>query len=221
MRLRSDGEETRKKILDAACIVFGKKDYSKATFTEIAEQAKVKASLISFHFRSKDDLYLMVWEKLKKELDARWPIDGGLEKDAMPENRLRAHIRASLNRHCDEKLAGFIQIYTRERVNPTGLVDAEIEKMHKANAKHMRTLIRDLLGEGADNVDIDLCEMSVTNQFSILRPPHPKKKKRHNKHPKPDRFSAADVDRLTDHITTFCLGGINCVRQFSTKRKKK
>jgi sigma54-dependent transcription regulator len=165
-------------------------------------------------------LYCLVWAKLKEQLEERWPIDGGLEENALAVDRLRAHIRASLNRHSDAHLAGFIQIHMRERVNPTGLLDEEMEKLQRINEKHMRSLIRDLLGEDVDEVDVDLCEMSVINQFSILRPPRSEENRRQHTQHRPNRFSASDVDRLADHITTFCMGGIEAVRQNCAIRKK-
>ena len=217
MRIRSDGEQTRGRILEAACAVFSEKGYHKATLSNIGHLAGVNAALISFHFRSKDELYRAVWLSLKEQIMARCPVDGGLGDDAPPEERLRSHVRAALKRSCDAKLASFHQIHMQERVNPTGLLDEELHKHHQANQRHMRTLVGDLLGSGATSVDIDLCEMSIVNQFSILRPPGSDQIEPHLP-PNIRRFSSADVERLTEHIICFCLGGLRDVRQMIAER---
>ena len=214
MRIRSDGENTRANILVAACAVFGEKGYHKATFTEIGRRGNFGPALISFHFRSKDELYQLVWSIFQKRVNERWSVHGGLPADAPPEERLRAHVQASLNRSCDPDFASLHHIHMQERVNPTGLLDQEVLNYRQENQKHMRTLLQDLLGAEASDVDIDLCEMSIVNQFTVLRPPG--EGREHAHHP---RFTKADVQRLTDHITSFCLGGIAAVRRDIAKRK--
>ena len=215
MRIRSDGEETRAKILDAACAAFGEKGFHKATFAEIARRGEFAPALISFHFRSKDDLYQLVWSTFRKRVHARWAVDGGLPADAPAEDRLRVHIQASLNRGCDPEFAGLHHIHMQERMNPTGLLDDEVRDDRVENQKHMRTLLRDLLGEDATEVDIDLCEMSIINQFTILRPPRPDHEHEHMPH-----FTKQDVNLLADHITDFCLGGIAAIRRTIAARKE-
>lgn len=214
MRIRSDGEHTRAKILEAACATFGEKGYHKATFAEIGRRGKFAPALISFHFRSKDELYQLVWSTLLTRVHQRWPVDGGLPSDTPAEDRLRVHIQASLSRSCDPDLASLHRIHMQERVSPTGLLDEEVRDHRRENQKHMRTLLRDLLGADATEVDIDLCEMSVVNQFTALRPPRPGHDHKHC-----PRFTRKDVTRLTDHITNFCLGGIAAVRQAIVERK--
>ena len=222
MRIRSDGEQKREKIIEAACAVFGEKGYHKATFAEMGKRGNFNPSLISFHFRSKDDLYRTVWHKLAEDVQSCWPIDGGLAADAPANERLRAHVHASLGRHSDRQMINFAHIHMQERVNPTGLLDKELRKQGKLHRDHMRRVIADLLGENATEADIHLCEMSVVNQFAVLRPPKPHDalQREKEKRPKPYEFTMADIDRLTDHITRFSLGGIETIRQEMDNRKR-
>lgn len=230
MRIRSDGEETRGRILAAACEVFGELGYHKATFAEMGRRGDFNPALISFHFRSKDDLYRAVWETLQERVRDRWPADGGLPPDAPAEKQLKAHVRSSLNRLCDPDLIALHHIDMQERVNATGLVELEVRNDIRKRRAHMRSILKDLLGETATDGDVDLCEMSIINQLFVLRRPgggrgKTDKNKGHagcHHHGKHDdhlpRFTHADVDRLTDHITRFSLGGIAAVRKAVTER---
>ena len=218
MRIRSDGEQTRAKILEAACAVFGEKGYHKATFAEMGRRGDFGPALISFHFRSKDDLYRTVWSTLLTRVHERWPVHGGLPDDVPAEARLRAHVHASLHRSCDPGLASFHRIHMQERASATGLLDEEVRNHHREHQQHMRRLLRELLGDGATEADVDLCEMSIINQFSVLR--HPGRKRGHGEaHGHQPRFTPADVDRLTDHITRFSLGGVVAVCRAIAERK--
>ena len=219
MRTRSDGERTRARIMEAACSAFGEMGYHKATFTEMGRRGDFSPALISFHFRSKDDLYRAVWSTLLTRVHERWPVHGGLPADAPAEEQLRAHIRASLNRSCDPDLASLHRIQLQERANATGLLDAEVRDHHLENQRHMRTLVRDLLGDEATEADVDLCEMSIVNQFSALRPPGRKGRDQEH-HGQSPRFTRADIDRLIDHITCFSLGGVAAVRREIAARKE-
>ncbi len=229
MRIRSDGEQTRHTILAAACEVFGELGYHKATFARMGRRGDFNPALISFHFRSKEDLYQAVWETLQEQVRDRWPADGGLPADAPPEAHLEAHIRSTLNRLSDPDLGALHRIDMQERIAPTGLVENEDREQIQKRREHMRGVIQSLLGENATENDIDLCEMSIINQLFVLRRPggprhHHDRGGRGHQPPKgPEHlpnFTSADVERLTDHITRFSLGGIAAVREAIGKAER-
>ena len=226
MRTRSDGEETRGKILQTACEVFGELGYHKATFAEMGRRGAFSPTLISFHFRSKDELYQKVWGTLQERVRQRWPADGGLPEDAPAADRLKAHIRSTLNRLCDPDLVSLHHIDMQERVNATGLVERDAGNDIRQRREHMRSVLRELLGKAASEEVVDLCEMSVLHQLFVMRRPWGRDgRQRHRRqahhgphgqgehHDHLPRFSPDDVDRLTAHITRFSLGGIAAVRQ--------
>ena len=137
----------------------------------MGRRGEFNPALISFHFRSKDDLYRTVWSTLHQRVMKRWPAHGGLPDDVPPEQRLRAHVRSTLNRFCDPDLAALGRIDMQERVSETGLLNDEVREHIEERRKHMRTVVRDILGAGASDEDIDLCEMSIVNQLFVLRRP--------------------------------------------------
>ena len=62
MPIRSDGEGTRKRILDAASSIFAEKGFRGASNQDIARAAGANGASISYYFRDKAGLYLEVWK---------------------------------------------------------------------------------------------------------------------------------------------------------------
>ncbi|MFO7976625.1 MAG: CerR family C-terminal domain-containing protein [Candidatus Hydrogenedentota bacterium] len=205
MRIRKDGEETRGRILLAALQVFGEKGYRDATHAEICLRAGVNTAAINYHFGSKRGLYQATWEDATARADALYPIDGGVDRDAPPEERLLGLVRAFLQRRADEKQLGYLHnIRMMELVNPTGLLEQAIDLAHNKTRASFRGVLRELLGSEATKADLEMCEMSVMSQCILAY----KKKGKGAWSFKPD-----SVDVLAKHIVRFCLAGIAAVQR--------
>ncbi len=50
MRVRCDGQQTRERIIDAACNVFGERGFRDATHEMICEKAEANRAAINHHF---------------------------------------------------------------------------------------------------------------------------------------------------------------------------
>ena len=50
MRIRCDGQQTRRRIIDSACNAFGNRGYRDATHEMICGEAKVNKAAINHHF---------------------------------------------------------------------------------------------------------------------------------------------------------------------------
>lgn len=205
MKTRRDGEATRERILDAASRLFGQKGYHKATHAEICQAAGVNTALINFHFRSKDDLYRAVWERVDSGIESMYPIDGGVPNDAPASQRLRGLISCLLNRALDPRLEGYHRILTMEILNPTGLLDRMIAQRRNEHRSRLLAIVQELLGPDADENTVELCEMSIISQCRIIIPRHTGRWMKKYKH--------ADVHALTAHITAFSLAGIEAIRR--------
>lgn len=215
MLIRKDGQETRQKILEAACRVFGEKGYRDATHAEICRIAGVNTAAINYHFGSKDALYRAAWNHAAAQVDRVYPVDGGVSSEAPVEERLRANVRSLLARRADsEKLGHFHNLRMMEIVNPTGLVDDAIAEWRQKARAYTRSLLQQLLGPGASEDDVELCEMSVVSQCLMAQRGHHKGKRKMLW-----RFGERDVNRLTDHIVRFCLAGIGAIREDIEKRE--
>lgn len=122
--LRSDGQEARNRLLDAALALFAEKGFAKASTREIAQAAQANVAAISYYFGDKDGLYRAVFidprfnpkvaPDAAKALDIRHFLDQMLRAFVEP---LKAGDQA---RQC-------MKLHFREMVEPTGMWQAEID----------------------------------------------------------------------------------------------
>jgi AcrR family transcriptional regulator len=65
------GEATKRKIIEAAKREFYKHGYNKATMKDITDQLEFKPSLITYHFKTKDNLVTAIYEDLFAKIKKR------------------------------------------------------------------------------------------------------------------------------------------------------
>ncbi len=81
---------TPERVLASACEVFAEKGFRDATVAEICERAQANIAAVNYHFGDKSSLYNSCWRHaFKVALDA-FPLNGDLDEDAAPEERLGA-----------------------------------------------------------------------------------------------------------------------------------
>jgi len=79
-------QSKRDRILDAAEVLFAAKGFDGVTLREIASAARVDVALANYHFGKKDDLFVAVFGRRAKELNARrLEALAKAEADASPE----------------------------------------------------------------------------------------------------------------------------------------
>ena len=162
MRIRCDGEQTRRRIIDAACNVFSEKGFRDATHEMICTQAEANKAAINYHFGDKQALYRAVWQHLLDAADREHPVSGNLPDDRATAERFESHVRALLNRHFGEGASWQLErLRSLEHVNPTGLVDDILSAHHGRNRKQMLSVLGELLGDEASRPVIRFYETIV------------------------------------------------------------
>jgi AcrR family transcriptional regulator len=217
MAIRVDGVKSREKLLEAASEVFAEKGYRETTVAEICKRAGCNVAAINYHFRSKDELYVAVWKKAYDESLSVYPLNGGLPENAPPEKKLFAIVHSTLHKTLDEGHLGRSgQILLREMAEPTEAIGPILHDTLEPLRKHVQQVIGLLLGPGATEDDVNLCELSVLNQCVALS-----FGKARGKLPpffKTDRLTCDMIDNLADHITKFSISGIKAIRKRSPSR---
>jgi AcrR family transcriptional regulator len=209
---RIDGQETRRKLLTAACEVFAKKGFRDATIAEICRQAKTNVAAANYHFGGKEALYAESWRFAFEKSLKSYPPDGGVPADSPAEEQLRGRIQSIMRRIIDPQ-SHELDIFYKEMANPTGLLAGAIQQSIEPVFRGFAAIVRELLGQDTVEQQIRLCLMSIRAQcFGPLM------RERRRKMVSPDPFPSSpdwnldDLETLVDHVTRFSLAGIRAIR---------
>ena len=208
----SDEKSVKRKILDIAGDVFGRKGYKAATVREICRAAGVNVASINYHFGGKKELYRTVVEDLLARTFTRYPVDEGLDPHSSTEARLQAFICGVLRRLLSpDGLSGYPgkgQLVAKEMADPSPFLGDLVDEFIRPTAAVLLSIIEEMLGPKATRKQIVRCQISVIGQcfhYAMARPII-------SRLAAVDYTDASMIDELTDHITRFSLAGINAMR---------
>ncbi|WP_166427390.1 TetR/AcrR family transcriptional regulator [Nonomuraea mesophila] len=140
-RIDEIGDESRKRILDAAEELFAERGFDRTSFVDIAERSGISRGSIPWHFKNKDGLLIAVVERALESFMAperyeRPPTLGEILDD------YAAWVR-------DGKSALMFMLLT-EAMSSTGLVKSHYQEFLKQRRRGLRHWLRALRPEGAD-----------------------------------------------------------------------
>jgi AcrR family transcriptional regulator len=216
---RKDAQKTRQRLLAAAAEVFAQKGFWETTHAQICEKAKANTAAVNYHFGSKENLYVEAWKHAFERSLQTHPPDGGVAPDAPVRVRLRGRILAFMHRMADPNNYE-IEIMHKEMANPTGLLTEALPQAIEPMRQDMRSIVRELLGDGASEQQICFCGISLMGQCfgPMLHLRHAKMAPGTPRPPGPPfEFGVAE---LADHITRFSLAGIRGIREETGKGQK-
>jgi AcrR family transcriptional regulator len=208
--VETGGRDTRERIVEAAGEVFARKGFRRATVREICTRAGVNVAMIKYHFGGKAGLYTAVLEHFRSVAGRRSrQIMDRAEGDG-PEARLKAFIRAQL-----EKLTGsgrpawFDRLMSREVMDPTRALDAIVETGIRPSAERLVGVVQELLGRNDREPDLLYCCLSIVGQClhhhyakNVIARLYPGL-----------AYGPGELDRLAEHITDFSLAGLAAHRK--------
>ena len=124
--LRSDGQEARVRLLDAALALFADKGFAKTSTREIALAAQANIASISYYFGDKDGLYRAVFEdpRFNPQILAEDPNGPPVDIRDTIDQMLRVFIEPL---KAGEQARQCMKLHFREMVEPTGMWQAEID----------------------------------------------------------------------------------------------
>lgn len=123
---RSDGQEARERLFMAALKLFAEQGYAKTSTREIASNAGINISAISYYFGDKQGLYRAVF--CDKRYVPNLPHDFYDSSQLSLREGVAALVRINVDCLTQGEIAqNFMRLYIREMVDPTGLWHEEIE----------------------------------------------------------------------------------------------
>ncbi|MFG0243978.1 MAG: TetR/AcrR family transcriptional regulator [Phycisphaerales bacterium JB054] len=214
MGTRSDGNQTKHRLLEAAIEIFAKRGFREARVSDICEAAGAAGGAVNYHFGSKEHLYLEVWESAWREADREAPMSGG-DPGAPPEDRLKSLIRNLLHRilvHGPRSRSG--RLLLQEMRDPVEAVRPLRRRLLRPAMDEFRRTIEEIGGMKLDDQAARHCHMSVLHQCLAIgfrggnKPPMLSGGR---------KFTRAEIDYLVDHVTAFSIGGIRAIAAAKTK----
>lgn len=204
--------KTRQHLIEAAGQVFAEYGYRAATVREICMRASANVASIHYHFGDKEKLYLEVLRYAHQKDNESNPGLAKTDATLSPEEKLRHFVRSLLVKLLDPgPLAWDGKLLAREMVDPTAAMDVVVHERIRPIHKHIREIVRTIIGSGASDEDLREAEFSVVSQcvyyhhcravVSRLYPHY--------------KMSRPEIDKLAEHITAFSLAGLK------TKGKRK
>jgi AcrR family transcriptional regulator len=214
---RKGAAKTQKSLLAAASEVFGEKGYRDATIAEICERAGANVAGVNYHFGDKETLYKEAWRHSFFESMKAHPPDGGVSDGAPPEERLQGSVAALLCRIADEGNGEFL-IVQKELANPTGLLNEVMQKELRPLQERMESLVRELLGPRASDMQVRFCVISIISQcINPMVAISGRKEKREDKGGLP---GVDDIEAYSNHVVKFSLAGIRAIREEAEKKRR-
>lgn len=151
--LRSDGQEARNRLLDAALTLFADKGFAKTSTREIAQAAQANIASISYYFGDKNGLYRAVFS------DPRYnPPFVPRDADAPPQD-IRTTLHFMLATFVEpiksgQQIRQCMKLHFREMIEPTGMWQAEIDNNIKPAHQMLAQALCEHLGLRKTDDDI-------------------------------------------------------------------
>lgn len=150
---RSDGEQSRERLLQAAMRLFAAQGFSKTSTREIAQAASANVAAISYYFGDKAGLYQACFSFMCQ------PEPEHIEMFAQPHFTLRESLEGFYRQMLTPLMAGddaqlFVRLFYREMLEPTGLWEQEINNNIKPEHLAMAQVLSRHLGLDQPNDDV-------------------------------------------------------------------
>jgi TetR/AcrR family transcriptional regulator, regulator of cefoperazone and chloramphenicol sensitivity len=203
---RRDSEDTRRRILEAACRIFAEKGVDRATGKEITEAAGVNVAAINYHFGGIAALYGEVLVMAHRRVVAQDALSGIAEGDADPVAKLRQLIDLAVGSVAEMSETGWaLRLLGREFQDPSpqfqALSDSELVPKRRAT----RQIIAAVIGRPEDDPLVSRAVLSVLSPIDALLIGDPSVVRRSYPALLDERHG---LQAIADHLFAFSLGGL-------------
>jgi len=166
-RKEREREAHRRDILDAAEKVFITKGYHKATVEQIAQEADFSVGTLYNFFKSKEEMYVKVLEKITEDFRGEFEVQVVAERDAVAALQNLIRLRLS---HFDAH-RGFFRVFLENapgsQMDPVPALPKQVREMYRNYRMAVRKVfergMRNKVFRQADPLYLTLCLEGITN----------------------------------------------------------
>lgn len=199
---------TREHLMAAALPLFAERGYHATTVRQIVTMANANVAAISYHFRSKDGLYLEILKRGFAELERGLVGRSAWESEAVePEERIRRFVRgrvAPLLR--SDRPSLYMKVMAWEGIQPSGLLPAFEDGAILPHMQQTGDLVRPFLPDDADDFEVLVTAVWLIGQCMIFHRAGAMLARHHAGPP-------ADVpDLMADRVATLAIAGLRAMR---------
>ncbi len=210
----SDETDIKERLLLAGRQVFAEFGLKNAKVRHICDLAEANVAAVSYHFGSKEKLYICVIEDYLKDRNIRYPLDAGITEQSSPEDRLRAYVRGFLYKilgnilqNGDPLEKGLGRCVTQELLEPSRHFN-ELSEQHFKPCFNLLVDIVHCMAPELDDVNSSRCASSIIGQCVLFD----FTKKSISQMIPELALETGNIETIMDFIIDFSLGGIEHLR---------
>ena len=198
---KTASEQTRARLLDAACEVFSQHGFQEATVREICRRAEANVAAVNYHFGSKDGLLA---EALNFASLAALQT-ANVKADECPRIRLRLFIRDFMLMLLDEKNpSSQCRMMARELADPTPALDKIVREAIAPLHEFLGELVREIVAGKIGEAELRRYVHSILGQCLFYRHSQPVLQRlRPGMH-----YDHKEILAIARHIADFSLAGL-------------
>lgn len=165
--VRTDGEATRNRILEAAGQLFASEGFAEATSKAIAANAEVDLASINYHFGNRSGLYQAVLAEAHRRLVSLSDLQALADSEATPSDQLRRLFERLVERSHDNN-SWNIRVLAREALAPSSHLKVLLQTEVLPKILVVRQILSDISGIPADDPALVRCLISVAAPCGML-----------------------------------------------------
>jgi TetR/AcrR family transcriptional regulator, regulator of cefoperazone and chloramphenicol sensitivity len=204
--------ETRGRLLVAATRLFAERGFHGTKVRDIAERAGANVAAASYHFGSKEGLYLAVlrtqFEEIRERLERDAVVPGAAELDRLDRNQLESLFRLRIQTMVEFMIgpptALHATLMIREMTDPSAALPVIVAEFIRPQIGEMSGVLSRLAPK-LSGAAIERCIFGVIGQilFYCLTKPAQLMLRRRSEYPR------GFARQLSDHVADFSLGGLD------------
>jgi AcrR family transcriptional regulator len=194
-------------MLEVAGEVFAKRGYAHATSKEICQRAGANVAAVNYHFGSKEGLYTAVLVEAHRRLVTVEELAALAESKADAREKLAAIIGRILSELSvkNSKSSWQFRVLMREILSPSPMIDRMVKSEAAPKAMILRSVVAQIMQLPPDHPAVVRSLINVIAPCVLLLIGHRGVAKK----VLPDLDM--DPEKLTDHMLTFALAGLEAI----------